>query len=160
MYSNIEDAWKLSNDLDKYKKAYKPATNVKDATNELTASSAKSVPSDSHFETELRDLKKLKKMDDGSQCDRLFSHFQGCKKCRTAILEKFTLNNPSNLSVNSLNLDSLNLDSLNFNMTENFIDLSKYTSILKNKNSNNIISIILFGLLVIIILSMINNEQL
>ena len=45
-------------------------------------------------------------------------------------------------------------------MTENFIDLSKYTSILKNKNSNNIISIILFGLLVIIILSMINNEQL
>ena len=52
MYSNIEDAWKLSNDLDKYKKAYKPATNVKDATNELTASSAKSVPSDSHFETE------------------------------------------------------------------------------------------------------------
>ena len=43
-------------------------------------------------------------------------------------------------------------------LTENFIDISKYTDILKNKRYSNIISIVLFGLLIIIILSMLNNK--
>ena len=34
MYSNIDEAWKVSNDLDKYRKNA-PVTNVKDATNTI-----------------------------------------------------------------------------------------------------------------------------
>jgi hypothetical protein len=162
MYSNIDEAWKISNDLDKYRKNA-PVTSVKDATNTINfESSAKksdksdksdkntrsakiSTPNSAIFETELRDLKKLVKKDDGTQCQRLFSHFQVCQKCRNKIVEKFSLNTveqPSTLK-----------------FTESFIDFSKYTDILKNKNCNNIVSIILFGLLVIIILSMINNDR-
>jgi hypothetical protein len=47
------------------------------------------------------------------------------------------------------------LDSIKYNLTESFVHISKYTDILKDKNNKNILSIILFGLLVIIILSMI-----
>jgi hypothetical protein len=165
MYSNIDEAWKISNDLDKYRKNA-PVISVKDATNSINfESSAKksdksnksdksekntrsakiSTPNSAIFETELRDLKKLVKKDDGTQCQRLFSHFQVCQKCRNKIVEKFSLNTveqPSTLK-----------------FTESFIDFSKYTDLLKDKNTNNIVSIILFGLLVIIILSMINNDR-
>ncbi len=36
MYSNIDEAWQTSRDLDKYKNSFKPVTNVPDATNEIT----------------------------------------------------------------------------------------------------------------------------
>jgi hypothetical protein len=35
-YSNIEEAWKISNDLDKYRNNKAPVTDVKNATNEIT----------------------------------------------------------------------------------------------------------------------------
>lgn len=165
MYSNIDEAWKSSNDLDKYRKQFKPTNSVRDATNEIklnspssspkfeidssikleTERSEKSVASSAIFETEIRDLKKLIHKDDGKQCDRLFSHFQTCQKCRNKIIEKFSLNTekPTEHPIR---------------YTESFVDFTKYTDLLKNKNYNNILSIILFGLLVIIILSMINNE--
>jgi hypothetical protein len=187
MYSNIDEAWKTSNDLDKYKKEFKPSSRVIDATNEiknLSTSEEKkqnekadrsdrnrgnkkekkihsphysdnvrmSSPNSALFRTEMTDLKKLVKKDDGMQCDRLFSHFQSCKKCRNKIVEKFSLNSAVAVDQPSLNLQS-------FKFTESFIDMSKYTDLLKNKNYNNIISIVLFGLLVIIILSMLNNEN-
>jgi len=182
MYSNIDEAWKTSNDLDKYKKGFKPSTRVIDATNEiknLSTSEEKeksdrnkgrvqrekivrsphysdnirmSSPNSALFKTEMTDLKKLVKKDDGMQCDRLFSHFQSCKKCRNKIVEKFSLNSAVAVDQPSLNMQS-------FKFTESFIDMSKYTDLLKNKNYNNIISIVLFGLLVIIILSMLNNEN-
>jgi len=190
MYSNIDEAWKTSNDLDKYKKQFKPSTRVIDATNEiknLSSSPEKqreksdksdrsnrmrsrskkekklqsprysdnirmSSPNSALFKTEMTDLKKLVKRDDGMQCDRLFSHFQSCKKCRNKIVEKFSLNSAVAVDQPSLNLQS-------FKFTESFIDMSKYTDLLKNKNYNNIISIVLFGLLVIIILSMLNNDN-
>ena len=153
MYSTIDEAWQTSNDLDKYKKNNKPVTSVRDATNELTmnttdfnttenktTSDKVSTPSSSIFNTELRDLKGSLTKDDGMQCDRLFSHMEGCQQCRNRIVEKF--NNPGSLK-----------------LTESFLDFTKYTDLLSNKNNSNIISIILFGLLVIIILSMINNES-
>ena len=153
MYSTIDEAWQTSNDLDKYKNNQKPVTNVRDATNELnmnttelnttenkTTSDKVSTPSSSIFNTELRNLKGSLNKDDGMQCERLFSHMEGCKQCRNRMVEKF--NNPGSLK-----------------FTESFIDFSKYTDLLSNKNNSNIISIILFGLLVIIILSMINNES-
>lgn len=159
MYSNIDEAWKVSNDLDKFRKDFKPVTRVADATNVL--SSAKepvfsdnlkvSSPNSALFQTEMRDLKKLVKKDEGEQCERLFSHFQICKKCRNKIIEKFSLNTAAPVEQPSLNLQT-------FKFTESFIDVTKYTDLLKNKNYSNILSIILFGLLVIIILSMLNNE--
>jgi hypothetical protein len=197
MYSNIDEAWKVSNDLDKYKNSFKPVTSVKNATNELTeinietterAVSEKkesehrnksSSPSSAIFQTEVHDLKKLVHRDDGTQCNRLFSHFQSCKKCRNKLIAKNifnkgngsangSANNSINGSINgsirgstnrsldeSNNITNLNLDS--FRLTENFVDFTKYTDLLKNKNNSNIVSIILFGLLVIIILSLINN---
>jgi len=155
MYSNIEEAWKISNDLDKYRNNNIPATNVKNATNEITEINLKttennrsdkmSTPSSSIFKTELRDLKKLVKQDDGKQCQKLFSHFQVCQKCRNKIVEKFSLNTAEQPSI--------------MKFTENFIDFTKYTDVLNNKNYSNITSIILFGLLVIIILSMISNGK-
>jgi hypothetical protein len=57
-------------------------------------------------------------------------------------------------TANKTNVDSYPL----LKLTENFIDISKYTDILKNKRYSNIISIVLFGLLIIIILSMLNNK--
>ena len=182
MYSNIDEAWKTSNDLDKYKKEFKPSSRVIDATNEIKNISSSqekersnrnrvinkkeriissphysdnvkvSSPNSALFRTEMTDLKKLVKKDDGMQCDRLFSHFQSCKKCRNKIVEKFSLNSAVAVDQPSLNLQS-------FKFTESFIDMSKYTDLLKNKNYNNIISIVLFGLLVIIILSMLNNDN-
>jgi len=202
MYSNIDEAWKVSNDLDKYKNSFKPITSVKNATNELTEINIEtterpisekleslhrdksSSPSSAIFQTEVQDLKKLVHKDDGTQCKRLFNHFDACKKCRNKLITKHSLNKV-NLSANksadrsandsihgsvqpstnrsmngslnaSNNITNLNLDS--FKLTENFIDFTKYTDLLKNKNNSNIVSIVLFGLLVIIILSMINNE--
>jgi hypothetical protein len=157
MYSTIDEAWQTSNDLDKYKKKYKPVTSVTDATNEInnnnnkdttemnttenkTTSDKVSTPSSSIFNTELRDLKGSLTKDDGMQCDRLFSHMEGCQQCRNRMVERF--NNPGSLK-----------------LTESFLDFTKYTDLLSNKNNSNIISIILFGLLIIIILSMINNES-
>jgi hypothetical protein len=153
MYSTIDEAWQTSNDLDKYKKNFKPATSVTDATNEInikdttemntenkSTSDKVSTPSSAIFNTELRDLKGSLTKDDGLQCNRLFSHMEGCKQCRNRMVEKF--NNPGSLK-----------------FTESFLDFSKYTDLLSNKNNSNIISIILFGLLIIIILSMINNES-
>jgi hypothetical protein len=148
MYSTIDEAWQTSNDLDKYKKNIKPNTNVKDATNEIninttelrTTSDKVSTPSSSIFNTELRNLKGSLPKDDGLQCERLFSHMEGCQQCRNKMVEKF--NNPGSLK-----------------LTESFLDFTKYTDLLSNKNNSNIISIILFGLLIIIILSMINNES-
>jgi hypothetical protein len=153
MYSTIDEAWQTSNDLDKYKKNYKPVTSVKDATNELnmnttelnttenkTTSDKVSTPSSAIFNTELRDLKGSLTKDDGLQCNRLFSHMEGCQQCRSRMVEKF--NNHGSLK-----------------LTESFLDFTKYTDLLSNKNNSNIISIILFGLLIIIILSMINNES-
>jgi hypothetical protein len=153
MYSNIDEAWKTSNDLDKYRKNIKPSL-VTDATNEInfetTEKSKVSTPSSSEFKTEVSDLKKLIKLDDGTQCDLLYKHYQSCKKCKKSMIEKF------NINTNSLNLEGLDLNTMN--LSENFIDMSSYTKIFKNKNINNIASIVLFGLLIIIILSMINNE--
>jgi hypothetical protein len=154
MYSNIEEAWKISNDLDKYRNNNVPVTDIKNATNEISEVNLKTInnksdkmttPSSSIFKTELRDLKKLVKEDDGKQCQKLFSHFQVCQKCRNKIVEKFSLNTAEQPSI--------------MKFTENFIDFTKYTDVLNNKNYSNIISIILFGLLVIIILSMINNDR-
>jgi len=158
MYSNIDEAWKISNDLDKYRNNNLPVTDVKNATNEISDINLKSLktiktnksdkmttPSSSIFKTELRDLKKLVKEDDGKQCQKLFSHFQVCQKCRNKIVEKFSLNTAEQPSI--------------MKFTENFIDFTKYTDVLNNKNYSNIISIILFGLLVIIILSMIHNDR-
>ena len=42
MYSNIEEAWKSSNDLDKYRKDFHPVTRITDATNEINNNSARS----------------------------------------------------------------------------------------------------------------------
>jgi len=153
MYSTIDEAWQTSNDLDKYKKNYKPVTSVKDATNELNMNTTElnttenkstsenvSTPSSAIFNTELRDLKGSLTKDDGLQCNRLFSHMEGCQQCRNRMVEKF--NNHGSLK-----------------LTESFLDFTKYTDLLSNKNNSNIISIILFGLLIIIILSMINNES-
>lgn len=152
MYSTIDEAWQTSNDLDKYKKNQKPVSSVRDATNEIilnttelntenkTSSDKVSTPSSSIFNTELRDLKGSLTKDDGMQCNRLFSHMEGCQQCRNRMVEKF--NNPGSLK-----------------LTESFLDITKYTDLLSNKNNSNIISIILFGLLIIIILSMINNES-
>jgi len=169
MYSNIEDAWKTSNDLDKYRKGVPAVNNIKDATNEInfqttveqsdksnkSKQSEKSeqsekaykstMPNKALFKNELRDLKGSLKKDNGKQCSNLFSHFQVCQKCRNKIIEKFSLNTLENPST--------------IKFTESFIDFTKYTDILKDKNNNNIISIILFGLLIIIILSLINNER-
>jgi hypothetical protein len=205
MYSNIDEAWKVSNDLDKYKNSFKPVTSVKNATNELTEINIEtterpisekiesehrnksSSPSSAIFQTEVHDIKKLVHRDDGTQCNKLFSHFQSCKKCRNKLIAKniFNKGNKSangsannsihgsangsihgstnrsmNRSINesldvSNNITNLSLDS--FRLTENFVDFTKYTDLLKNKNNSNIVSIILFGLLVIIILSLINN---
>jgi len=150
MYSTIDEAWKTSNDLDKYKENYKPVTSVNDATNEITvqqsettvqqtqSSEKSSTHSSSIFNTELRNLKGSLTKDDGTQCDLLFRHMEGCQQCRHKMVERFN-----------------NVDTLKF--TESFLDMTKYTDLLSSKNSNNIISIILFGLLVIIILSMVNN---
>ena len=143
MYSTIDEAWKTSNDLDKYKQNYKPVTSVNDATNEITvqqtqSSEKSSTHSSSIFNTELRNLKGSLTKDDGTQCNLLFRHMEGCQQCRNKMVERFN-----------------NVDTLKF--TESFLDMTKYTDLLSSKNSNNIISIILFGLLVIIILSMINN---
>jgi hypothetical protein len=215
MYSNIEEAWKSSNDLDKYKSGVKPVSRVKDATNEINNNSSLSdnfvlsdvltqvsevsdienvrrkinrtpnkmdkiskmnknkmtkidnkskkpiivmnnkkhldrtkslsVSSQSHFDfdTDLRDLQGSLKKDDGTQCNRLFKHFQACKKCRNIMVEKFSNETKNDNST------------FKFNLTDSFIDISKYTNVLKDKNNKNILSIILFGLLVIIILSMI-----
>ena len=153
MYSTIDEAWQTSNDLAKYKKNYKPVTSVRDATNELNMNTTElnttenrstsdkvSTPSSTIFNTELRDLKGSLTKDDGMQCERLFSHMEGCQQCRNRMVEKF--NNPGS-----------------FKLTESFVDFTKYTDLFSNKNNSNIISIILFGLLVIIILSMINNES-
>jgi len=164
MYSNIEEAWKVSNDLDKYRQNAMPTPNVKDATNAVNFQSSEkqkseksektfkisksdviSTPSSALFETEVRDLKKLVKLDDGKQCDRMFSHFQVCKKCRNKIVEKFSLNTVEQPSI--------------LKLTESFIDFTKYTDLLQNKNYSNIVSVVLFGLLIIIILSMINNDR-
>ena len=240
MYSNIEEAWKSSNDLDKYRKDFHPVTRITDATNEINNNSARSskildnlqnssepvissdmlseisnietvrrkinkpvmkqkimtkkqipvqqqkfkkmekkvntkpvvlinkkkhldrskslsVSSQSHFdfETDLRDLAASIKKDDGSQCNKLFKHFQVCKKCRNTLIEKFS--NDARPAIRQLaNIGPQNsLDSIKYNLTESFVDLSKYTDVLKDKNNKNILSIILFGLLVIIILSMI-----
>jgi hypothetical protein len=254
MYSNIEEAWKSSNDLDKYRKDFHPVTRVSNATNEvndMNHNSSKSsrfldekmnssseqkhksraaspqfiassdilsdvseienvrqlinkpsksmkqkpsinkkqlpannqkmkkvqknkpvilinnkkhldrnksinVSSQSHFdfETDLRDLPGSLKKDDGTQCNKLFSHFQVCKKCRTTLLEKFTNNaGPAIRELSEIGQQN-SIDSFK-NITESFVDLSKYTDLLKDKNNKNILSIILFGLLVIIILSMI-----
>lgn len=155
MYSNIDEAWQTSRDLDKYKSSFKPVTSVPDATNEIKnkvteseSSDKSSRHSESSFKSEVRDLKRLLKSDDGLQCDKLFGHFQVCKKCRDKIIEKFSLTDIKyNDTANSLRL------------TESFIDFSKYGDILKNKNTSNIVSIILFGLLIIIILSLLNNES-
>lgn len=209
MYSNIDEAWKVSNDLDKYKNSFKPITSVKNATNELTEINIEtterpisekiesehrnksSSPSSAIFQTEVKDLKKLVHRNDGTQCNKLFSHFQSCKKCRNKLITKNifnkgngSVNGSANGSVNgsandsihgsanrsvngsihgsinrsldvSNNITNLSLDS--FRLTENFVDFTKYTDLLKNKNNSNIVSIILFGLLVIIILSLINN---
>ena len=138
MYSTIDEAWKTSNDLDKYKQNYKPVTSVNDATNEITvqqtqSSEKSSTQSSSIFNTELRNLKGSLTKDDGTQCDLLFRHMEGCQQCRNKMVERFN-----------------NVDTLKF--TESFLDMTKYTDLLSSKNSNNIISIILFGLLVIIIL--------
>ena len=248
MYSNIEEAWKVSNDLDKYRKDFKPITSVADATNEINNNSSRSArvldnksaspvidnlstvlsevsdiksvqkkinrsannprqksvgkvvqqavqkpvrkpvqrndkkskqpmvkltnmkknrvmltksinsSSQSHFDfdTDLRDLVGSIKKDDGKQCNKLFSHFQVCKKCRNTLIEKFSLNTAPAIQglTDAGSQNSLNLDSLKFNLTESFIDLSKYTELLKDKNNKNIVSIVLFGLLVIIILYM------
>jgi hypothetical protein len=259
MYSNIEEAWKVSNDLDKYRKDFKPITSVADATNEININSSKSgrvlenksaspvidnlstvlsevsdislvqrkinktiqnpkqhpkqkkyqkpikkpvqkksvqkpvkepfknnkkktkqpnvrltnmnnkknrvlltksINSSSHshfdFETDLRDLVGSIKKDDGKQCNKLFSHFQVCKKCRNTLIEKFSLNTAPAIKglTEAGSQNSLILYSLKFNLTESFIDLSKYTDLLKDKNNKNIVSIVLFGLLVIIILYM------
>jgi len=60
MYSNIEDAWKTSNDLDKFKNAYNPPVEIKNATNELVSSSESSekisTPSPAIFKKEVKDL--------------------------------------------------------------------------------------------------------
>jgi hypothetical protein len=196
MYSNIDEAWKVSNDLDKYKNSFKPITSVKNATNELTEinietterpiseklgsehKNKSSSPSSAIFQTEVQDLKKLVRKDDGTQCQRLFNHYQTCSQCRNNLNKKDKHDNSSanerknrstpgfpyrsiNGSLNASNnptnnISNLNLDS--FKLTENFVDFTKYTDLLKNKNNSNIVSIVLFGLLVIIILSMINNE--
>jgi|UniRef100_A0A6C0H241 hypothetical protein len=155
MYSNIDEAWQTSMALDKYKSGFKPVKSVVDATNELKdnnllesdVSNKSSENSIVKFKEEIRDLKSSIKLDDGKQCQRLFSHFQTCKKCRNKIIEKFSLNDINNETASS------------FKFTENFIDLTKYTEMFKNKNTNNIISIILFGLLIIIILSLLSNES-
>jgi len=163
MYSNIDEAWKTSNDLDKYRKNLKPISRVLDATNviseishgqepEFSENIKESSPNSALFKTELTDLAKLVKKDDGTQCDKLFFHFQSCNECRKKMIEKFTLNTAAPVDQPSLNFPS-------FKFTESFIDMSKYTDLLKNKNYNNILSIILFGLLVIIILSMLNNDN-
>jgi hypothetical protein len=68
MYSNIEDAWKTSNDLDKFKNAYNPPVEIKNATNELVSSSESSekisTPSPAIFKKEVKELKLI--------CDRDF----------------------------------------------------------------------------------------
>jgi hypothetical protein len=199
MYSNIDEAWKVSNDLDKYKNSFKPITSVKNATNELTEINIEtterpvsekletvhkdksSSPSSAIFQTEVQDLKKLIHKDDGKQCQRLFNHYQTCNQCKNNLnnnknipnqdhssayrsIHKSTPGFPHrsvNGSLNATNNQSNDVSNLSLNsfkLTENFVDFTKYTDLLKNKNNSNIVSIVLFGLLVIIILSMINNE--
>ena len=185
MYSNIEDAWKTSNDLDKFKNSYKPPVEVKNATNELESASISvsasvstekiSTPSPAAFKKEVKDLRKLVKLDDGSQCNKLFGHFQTCQECKNKLVNKLNIkSNAGLISVDPVNYNTATMGTLNTaqktnvdsypllrlteKFTENFIDISKYTDILKNKKYSNIISIILFGLLIIIILSMLNNK--
>jgi hypothetical protein len=175
MYSNIEDAWKTSNDLDKFKNAYKPPVEIKNATNELVSSSESSekisTPSPAVFKKEVQDLRKLVKLDDGAQCDRLFGHFQTCQECKNKVMNKLNIkSNAGLITVSPKDFNTATMGVLNtqgktnvdsyplLRLTENFIDISKYTDILKNKRYSNIISIILFGLLIIIILSMLNNK--
>ena len=176
MYSNIEDAWKTSNDLDKFKSNYKPPVEIKNATNEIVSSAESSekisTPSPAIFKKEVRDLRKLVKLDDGKQCDRLFGHFQSCNECKNKMISKLNIKSNAGLiavepsqfntaTIGTLNTaGKTNVDSYPLQkLTENFIDFSKYTDILKNKRYSNIISIVLFGLLIIIILSMLNNKQ-
>jgi len=175
MYSNIEDAWKTSNDLDKFKNAYNPPVEIKNATNELVSSSESSekisTPSPAIFKKEVKDLRKLVKLDDGAQCDRLFGHFQTCQECKNKAMNKLNIkSNAGLITVSPKDFNTATMGVLNtqgktnvdsyplLRLTENFIDISKYTDILKNKRYSNIISIILFGLLIIIILSMLNNK--
>jgi len=175
MYSNIEDAWKTSNDLDKFKSNYKPPVEIKNATNEIVTSSESSekisTPSPAVFKQEVQDLRKLVKLDDGAQCDRLFGHFQTCQECKNKMINKLNIkSNAGLISVDKSNFNTATMGTLNtagktnvdsyplLKLTENFIDISKYTDILKNKRYSNIISIVLFGLLIIIILSMLNNK--
>jgi hypothetical protein len=175
MYSNIEDAWKTSNDLDKFKSSYKPPVEIKNATNEIVSSAESSekisTPSPAIFKKEVKDLRKLVKLDDGTQCDRLFNHFQSCKECKNKMTNKINIkSNAGLISVDPSHYNTATMGTLNtanktnvdsyplLKLTENFIDISKYTDILKNKRYSNIISIVLFGLLIIIILSMLNNK--
>ena len=156
MYSNIDEAWQASNALDKYKNSFKPVTSVADTTNEIKgkmtteseSSDRSSKHSEASFKSEEIDLKKLLKKDDNMQCDKLYGHFQVCKTCRDKIIEKFSM---PEIKYNDMGST--------LRLTESFIDLSKYADILKNKKTSNIVSIILFGLLIIIILSLFNNES-